>query len=52
MNIRHLLTLATLTREDVEFILSKAVEYKANRSDHPQLATRKTLALLFERPST
>ncbi len=52
MNIRHLLTLASLTREDVEFILSKAVEYKENRCDHPQLAKRKTLALLFERPST
>lgn len=50
--IRHLITLATLTREDVEFILGRAVEYKADRAGHPQLARRRTLALLFERPST
>ena len=51
-DVRHLITLASLTREDVEHIFDRAVEYKADRYNHPQLANRRTLALLFERPST
>lgn len=51
---RHFLTLADFTREEIETFLETArdLKLKAKRGEFPPLLAGKTLAMIFEKPST
>lgn len=51
---RHFLTLADFTREEIETFLetAKDLKLKAKRGEFPPLLAGKTLAMIFEKPST
>ncbi len=51
---RHFLTLADFTREEIETLLetAKDLKLKAKRGEFPPLLAGKTLAMIFEKPST
>lgn len=52
MKARHLLSLRELNRDDIEELFRRADEFRAQRHAHAGLLAGRTLALLFERPST
>lgn len=51
---RHFLTLADFTREEIETFLetAKDLKLKAKRGEFPPLLAGKSLAMIFEKPST
>jgi ornithine carbamoyltransferase len=51
---RHLLTILDLSREEIETLLARARELKAlhHRGQNPTPLTGKTLAMIFDKPST
>lgn len=51
---RHFLTLADFTKEEIETFLetAKDLKLKAKRGEFPPLLAGKTLAMIFEKPST
>ncbi|MBU4355497.1 MAG: ornithine carbamoyltransferase [Proteobacteria bacterium] len=51
---RHLLTILDLSREEIEHLLARARELKAlhRRGQNPTPLTGKTLAMIFDKPST
>jgi ornithine carbamoyltransferase len=48
----HLLTLCNLSREELEGIIKDAEYFKKNRYSHEKLLKDKSIALIFESPST
>ncbi len=51
--VRHLRSLLDLSAQEAEAIIARAIELKAmNLSDHPAPLTRRSVALIFEKPST
>ena len=51
---RHLLTILDLSREEIDHLLARARELKAlhHRGQNPTPLTGKTLAMIFDKPST
>lgn len=52
MKAKHLLSLRELNREDIEELFRRADQFRAKPMAHAALLAGRTLALLFERPST
>ncbi len=51
MSIRHLITLADWNREDIEKLIAKAIDIKANPKKYSDALVQKTLLMIFEKPS-
>ena len=52
MKAKHLLSLRELSGDDIEELFRRADEFRAQPRAHPTLLAGRTLALLFEHPST
>lgn len=52
MKAKHLLSLRELSGDDIEELFRRADEFRAEPRAHPTLLAGRTLALLFENPST
>jgi ornithine carbamoyltransferase len=54
MGVRHLLRLSDLSREEIEALIARAGQLKSGWAAHkrPRPLTDKTVALIFEKPST
>ncbi len=52
MSMKHLLTLADLSRDEVRSLLELGHAIKKNPGDYARVLERRTLAMVFEKPST